>query len=55
MILNNSSAIIYAKELTTTAMEHSMIKSSTDPKETAKNVTDFFNYVADTLAGNGKQ
>ena len=55
MKLTDNSAINYAKELTITAMEHSMIKATTDPKETAKNVTDFFNYVADTLAGKNKQ
>lgn len=55
MKLNNNAAATYAKELTITAMEHSMIRASVDPQETAKNVTDFFLCVADTLAGENKQ
>lgn len=51
MKLNFNAAYNTAKELTTTAMENSMIKSSSDPKETAQNVLDFFNHVADSLNG----
>ena len=49
MKLKPNFAIEYAKSFTTTAMEHSMIATSKDPKETAKNVTDFFNALCDEL------
>lgn len=51
MILNDNSAISFAKEFTITAIEHSLIPSSTDPVEAADNVTAFFNRIADTLSG----
>lgn len=52
MNLNPTYAVDYAKTLTTTAMEHSMIAASTDPKETAQNVVDFFNTIYDALTEN---
>ncbi len=41
-----------AKEFTILAIEHSMITASKDPKETAKNVSDFFNTLLESLATN---
>lgn len=52
MNLNPTYAVDYAKALTTTAMEHSMIAASRDPKETAQNVVDFFNTIYDALTEN---
>lgn len=49
MKLTYSNAVSIAKEMTITAMEHSMIRATNDPVETAKHVTDFFNHIADTL------
>lgn len=51
MKLKPNFAIEYAKSLTITAMENSMIAASKDPKETAKNVTDFFSTVYTELVG----
>ncbi len=40
-----------AKQFTITALEHSMITSSTDPKESAQNIADFFQTVYTSLTG----
>ena len=40
-----------AKQFTITALEHSMITACSDPKETAKNVADFFQTVFESLTG----
>lgn len=50
MVINDTSAISYAKEFTIKAIEHSLIPSSTNPVEAADNVTAFFNRIADTLS-----
>ena len=52
MILNPQAAYECAKAFTITAMEHSMISASKDPKETAKNVADFFNSLLETFSIN---
>lgn len=41
-MLNNEAALKFAKELTTTAIENKMIASSTDAKESAENVFEFY-------------
>lgn len=41
-LLNNEAALKIAKELTITAMEHSMIKANVDPSITAENVFNFY-------------
>lgn len=52
MALKPQAAYECAKEFTITAMEHSMIAASKNPKETAKNVSDFFNALLESLAAN---
>ncbi len=49
MVLKPSYAFDCAKQFTITALEHSMITVSSDPKESAKNVTDFFQTVFASL------
>ncbi len=51
MVLKPSYAYECAKEFTITAMQHSMITSCEDPKDTAKNVTEFFQAVLSSLIG----
>ena len=52
MTLKPGAAFECAKEFTITAMEHSMIPASKDPKETAKNVSDFFNSLLQSFVTN---
>ena len=54
MNLNPNAAIDYAKQFTITAMEHSMITHSTDPKKTAENVAEFFETMFSALSGKEK-
>ena len=41
--LRSEPAIVQAKELTTTAIQHGLIPESKDPEETAKAVYTFYN------------
>lgn len=41
-ILNNEASLRFAKELTTTAIEHNMIPATNNASETASNVYEFF-------------
>lgn len=50
-ILNNESAIEYAKELTTVSIEHNLIASSTDPVKTANAVYAFYKTLYENLSG----
>lgn len=51
MVLKPTYAYECAKQFTITALEHSMITVSSDPKESAKNVADFFQTVYASLTG----
>ena len=51
MILKPTYAYDCAKEFTITALEHSMIPASTDPKISAQNVADFFQTLCTSLIG----
>ena len=51
MKLNDSNALVVAKELTIVAMQNNMIRNGTTAELTAKNVTDFFFATANALSG----
>jgi len=53
MVLNSTTAISYAKELTICAIENQLLQAKVDdtPEEVAKKVLAYFNTVADSLAG----
>lgn len=48
--LNDNSALSFAKDFTITALEHSMIKSDSDPKITAENVATFYKTLVESLS-----
>lgn len=50
-IVNNETAIIFAKELTTTAMEQKMISISSNPTETAEFVFEFYKTLYEKFSG----
>lgn len=52
MVFKPNYAYDCAKQFTLTALEHSMIASSPDPKKSAKNVADFFQTLYESLVGN---
>ncbi len=55
MNLKPNYAVECAKSFTITAMEHRMITSYEDPKDTAKDVTDFFNTVFEALTDSSQE
>lgn len=50
-MLNNESALKFAKELTTTAIENKMIAADRDAKSTAENVFEFYKTLYEKLSG----
>jgi hypothetical protein len=49
LLLNEGSALTFAKEFTITALEHGMIKASDDPEQTAKDIATFYKTLAQSL------
>lgn len=49
--LNSNTAILYAKELTTTAIENGLICIAENPTKTAADVYDFYVTLVNKLAG----
>lgn len=49
-MLTESNIFQISKELTIVAMEHGMIKSSSDPEQTANNVYSFFETIFDSFS-----
>ncbi|SHO46870.1 hypothetical protein [Anaerocolumna xylanovorans] len=47
--LNLSNTIAFAKELTIKAIENGLITASSDSKETAKSITDFYKKALETI------
>lgn len=47
--LNSISVVNFAKEFTLTAMQNNMITASSDPKDTAKNVVDFYQTIVNSI------
>lgn len=50
-ILNNEAAIKYAKDLTTTSIEHNLITATDDAVTTANNVYEFYKTLYEKLSG----
>lgn len=50
-ILNTEAAVKYAKELTTTSIEHDLITASDDPVKTANDVYTFYKTLFEKLSG----
>ncbi len=49
--LSSNATLTFSKELTLKAMENHMITVAADPKETAKNVVDFYHTVLTSING----
>lgn len=46
---NANHVLHLAESFTTTAIQNNMISASTDPKETAKNVSEFYRTILETI------
>ena len=52
-LMNSEAALKVAKEFTTTALEHSFIKSDPDPKQAAANLATFYRSLVEELRNEG--
>lgn len=50
-MLSNDAALKYAKELTTTSIEHNLITATNDAATTANNVYEFYKTLYEKLSG----